>query len=821
MTAVTGQVFRGRFVPEAGVPVSGALLVGLALVVSALVVLGGSSARPARLLSVATPPGHGLELLPLSARSAVSATLGAESSVFPARRSGGGYRLGGGGVAADLSARGVSFRADGVSLGMTLAGVGRGSRLERPGVATVSAHGNRVLLGRAGLSEWYAAGPLGIEQGFTLSRRPAGSGPVTLALQLTANARAYQAGSGMVSLSRPGQASLSYGALSATDANGRPLRAALAVREGRLLIRVADGGGRYPLRIDPLIQQGAKLTGSGATGAGRLGISAALSADGNTALVGGPIDNAGVGAAWVFTRTGGVWTQQGAKLTGGGETGNGVFGSGVALSADGNTALIGAPDDNVQVGAAWVFTRTAGVWTQQGAKLTGGGEIGNGGFGIGVALSADGNSALIGGYLDNGTVGAAWVFTRSGGVWSQQGSKLTGSGAIGTGNFGQSVALSADGNTALIGGTGDNGSVGAAWVFTRSGVAWTQQGPKLTGSGETGTGYFAVGVALSADGNTALVGGFIDNSQVGAAWVFTRSGGVWTQQGAKLTGSGETGTGEFGRSVALSTDGNTALIGGPGDNGSVGAAWVFTRSGGVWTQQGVKLTGSGEIGSGLFGQSAALSADGTTALIGGPLDNGSVGAAWVFVATDVPATRTCTRTVTGTVVANINVLSGTTCLKDLTMQGSVTVAPGAALSVINATIGGGSIWTFAASAITICDSRIGGSVNVLSSTGYVLIGDGGDGPAPPNNCSGNIFGGTVTLLANTGGLEVGGNTLGSALFVVANTGSLPIEDKGTEIEGNTINGNLICLGNAPAPTNDTILNKVLGSRAGQCLPPFV
>src|SRR5439155_10958383 len=107
-------------------------------------------------------------------------------------------------------------------------------------------------------------------------------------------------------------------------------------------------------------------------------------------------------------------------------------------------------------------------------------------------------------------------------------------------------------------------------------------------------------------------------------------GGVWTQQGTKLTGGGETGAGPFGYSVALSADGNTALIGGPIDNGNVGAAFAFTRSGGVWTQQGTKLTGGGETGAGQFGFSVALSDDGDTALIGGEADNGFVGAAFAF-----------------------------------------------------------------------------------------------------------------------------------------------------------------------------------------------
>jgi len=117
--------------------------------------------------------------------------------------------------------------------------------------------------------------------------------------------------------------------------------------------------------------------------------------------------------------------------------------------------------------------------------------------------------------------------------------------------------------------------VGAAWVFTRSGASWTQQGPKLTASDEAGFGYFGDSVAISADGDTALIGGPVDDNYTGAAWVFSRSAGTWTQQGPKLTASDETANGYFGDSLALSADGSTALIGGSRDNGGVGAAWVF------------------------------------------------------------------------------------------------------------------------------------------------------------------------------------------------------------------------------------------------------
>jgi hypothetical protein len=216
-------------------------------------------------------------------------------------------------------------------------------------------------------------------------------------------------------------------------------------------------------------------------------------------------------------------------------------------------------------------------------------------------------------------------------VWTQQGTKLVGSGAVGVANQGISVSLSADGNTAIVGGYGDNNSAGAGWVWTRSGGVWTQQGTKLVGSGAVGVANQGISVSLSADGNTAIVGGVLSPMISGAVWVWTRSGGVWTQEGNKLVGSGNVGEATQGF-VSLSAAGNTAIVGGPEDNGFAGATWVWTRSGGVWTQQGTKLVGSGAVGAANQGTSVSLSADGETAIVGGFTDNSTAGAAWVFAA---------------------------------------------------------------------------------------------------------------------------------------------------------------------------------------------
>ena len=651
-------------------------------------------------------------------------------------------------------------------------------------------------------------------------------------------------------------------------------------------------------------QQGSKLTGTGATGNAWQGNAVALSSDGNTAIVGGYLDNAGAGAAWIFGRSNGVWSQQGVKLVGTSATGPGSSSQGwaVAISGDGNTALVGGPADNTGRGAVWAFTRSGNAWAQQGTKFAGSGAVGAANQGWAVALSSDGNTALVGGPADNSGAGAVWVFTRTGGTWKQQGSKLVGTGAIGgllavsggSGAYGSaaqgsSVALSSDGSTAVVGGMQDNSGYGAVWVFTQSSGKWTQQGYKLVGSspntfftvtgnasvtatfaqqpvpcyslataisphskgtitvntpqsckggytpgtqislevvpqnsnwaivgwsgsggtfsalssysttftiaanatvtanlsaagsdcetlavavepagaglaaintaancetsasvegftqgtslfvaaqpgpGFVFTGWTSLGgafanasapttrftiaasttaianfaptptgcyslsaaagpsgagavttntpqncsggytpgtpvsltanpaagwtfsswsgsggsllnpgglapssanqglsIAVSGDGNTLIFGGDVAGPSTGTVWVFSRSGTTWTQQGNPIVTSGIGGLSQQSWAVGLSTDGNTAVVAEPGDNTGMGAAWVFTRSGGVWTQQGNKVVGTGATGNAEQGYAAAISGDAGTIVIGGPTDSGGAGAAWAF-----------------------------------------------------------------------------------------------------------------------------------------------------------------------------------------------
>jgi hypothetical protein len=397
------------------------------------------------------------------------------------------------------------------------------------------------------------------------------------------------------------------------------------------------------------IQQGNKLTGNDAGSQSYQGFAVALSSDGSTVIVGGNGDNNQglTGSVWVYTRAGSSWVQQGSKLVGTGAVGPYESqGSSLALSADGNTAIVGAPGDNDHSGAAWVFVRSSGSWHQQGGKLVGTGAIGPAQQGFSVALSADGDTAMVGGPLDNNGVGAAWVFTRSGSAWIQQGGKLIGSGANGAASQGR-VALSADGNTAIVAGQNDS-NAGAVWVFRRAGGVWSQQGDKIVGP-NVNTG-FGASVALSGDGQT-FVAGAPHAGGGGAAWVFTQSGGVWTQQGGRLPASvGSLVAEERVSSVAMSGDGNTAVVGGPL---GTGATWVFTRSGGAWSQLGDPLVGTGAgAGGPSEGYSVAISSDGGTIAVGGPTDAGFMGATWLYTRSSSPFI------VTGGVVNGASFLPG-------------------------------------------------------------------------------------------------------------------------------------------------------------------
>ncbi len=308
----------------------------------------------------------------------------------------------------------------------------------------------------------------------------------------------------------------------------------------------------------------------------RFGCSASLS--GESALVGAyqglNTDGFYAGSAYVFVRSGTNWVQQ-AKLVPLDIAVGDHFGEAVFLSGD--TAIIGAPytdDRGDSSGSAYIFSRSGSVWTQR-AKLvpSDGGEYDL--FGTSVSLSGD--TALVGAYGDDRqgfATGSAYVFTRTNDVWTQQ-AKLTASDGTGGDVFGFTVSLSGD--TAIVGAFGGDSASkpGSAYVFVRSGTNWSQQA-KLTGNDATGASKFGRSVSLSGD--VVVIGDIGDDDSggySGSAYIFARDGNAWSQQ-VKLTASDGAASDVFGISVSLSE--KSALVGSSGDDGSRGSAYVFSLS---------------------------------------------------------------------------------------------------------------------------------------------------------------------------------------------------------------------------------------------------
>jgi FG-GAP repeat len=746
----------------------------LALVLGAIVDLGRASVHRSALAphvqDARAFSRESLLSLPLSARGPVSASFGEDSAAFAVGGTAGSFQASNPAqrLRATFDRAGVLVYSDGARVALALDAIGYGDALRRLALGAPSAAGNRVSYRHSGIGEWYVNGPLGLEQSFTLSRAPTrgASGPLTIAVALSRNVHASLAAGGQsVTMSRAGRTVLRYTGLSVTDATGRSLRSSLALAAGRILIHVDADGARYPLRIDPFVQQGEKLTGKEESKEGLLGYSVALSANGDTAVVGAAYDEKQAGAAYVFTRSGESWSQQ-ARLVATGESGEGHFGYSVALSANGNTALIGAPNDNSSIGAAWIFTRSGEKW-KQAQELTGHGESGEGVFGRGVALSAEGTTAIVGGPL-NGSTGGAWIFTREGEKWTQQGEALTVGGVDG---LGESVALSATGNTALAGAPLANAVDGGAYVFTRSDGNWSEQS-QLTGSGEAGGGEFGVSVALSGDGNTALVGAYFGS----AAWVFTRSDEKWSQQEKLTTGEGGSEGFYFGKSVALAADGQAALVGGY-DYEVKGAAWAFTRSGSTWSHLGGRITGEGESADGGFGFSVALSEGGYTALVGSPFGNEKLGAAWVFTNQSAPtvASEAASGVTTEAVVLHSTVNAngngaecvfeyGTSTYYGKTVEcspkptGEVPVAVSAALSGLSSN----ATYHFRVVASNLVGARDGADesfTTLATSASAETKEENKPAEAKDNELTAKAGEGTGTVTAGTYGSDIGGPAL--------------------------------------------------------------
>jgi hypothetical protein len=323
-----------------------------------------------------------------------------------------------------------------------------------------------------------------------------------------------------------------------------------------------------------------------------------------------------------------------------------LFGNSVSINSDATYAIVGAPhQENTSgyqnnYGSIYIYSRSGSTWTQQ--YLAGGSGLQEQ-LGVSVSISGDGSYAIAGAnnesYIPG--VGGIWasgrvnIWVRSGSSWSSQASIRAGD--IASYNyFGGSVAINNDGTYAIVGCSGDDTggtNMGSAYIFTRSGSTWTQQ-QKIQHGDLTNSDSFGSSVAINSDGTYAIVGARTQTGfDYGAAYIFTRSGSTWTQQ-AKIVSSDLESLDNFGHSVSISSDGSYVIVGAPGEDtggSNAGSAYIFTRSGSTWTQQ-QKIQSSDVQGGDGFGNSVSISGDTNHAIVGAAgEDTGFTGAGSSYI----------------------------------------------------------------------------------------------------------------------------------------------------------------------------------------------
>ncbi|MCP4128449.1 MAG: PKD domain-containing protein, partial [Gammaproteobacteria bacterium] len=374
------------------------------------------------------------------------------------------------------------------------------------------------------------------------------------------------------------------------------------------------------------------FSASDGAGGDVFGVSVAVSSDGST-IVAGASEDDGSGSVYVYNWTGNVWNQAKLKATDG--TAADRFGQSVAISSDGSTVVVGATadDDNGNYsGSAYVYSWTGNAWNQTKIIATDGAADDT--FGWSVAVSSDGSTVVVSapGDDDNGdSSGSAYVYSRTGSTWNQ--TKIMATDGAASDYFGWSVAVSSDGSTIIVGAycDDDNGSTsGSAYVYSWTGSTWYQT--KIIATDGAADDAFGRSVAVSSGGSTVIIGahGDDDNGNLsGSAYVYNWTGSSWNQ--TKIISSDGAVGDLFGWSVAVSSDGSTIIVGayGDGDNGNYsGSAYVYNWTGSDWDQTKIIAT-DGAAGD-YFGYSVAVSSDGNTIIVGSYCDNNEQGSVHLF-----------------------------------------------------------------------------------------------------------------------------------------------------------------------------------------------
>ena len=407
-------------------------------------------------------------------------------------------------------------------------------------------------------------------------------------------------------------------------------------------------------------QRGADIDGANAGDYG--GFSVSMSADKNTIAMSAVHRSTGginTGQVRMFDWNGSAWIQRGSDING--EAAGDKAGWSISLSTDGNTIAIGARYNDgggSNAGHVRIYDWSGGAWTQRGTDIDG--ESSGDEMGQSVALSSDTNTLVVGSPWNDGAganSGSVRVYDWNGTAWNQRGTDIDGESSN---NYnGQSVSISANGSIIAMGAVKNNGNAGHVRIYSWNGSAWVQLGADI--DGETAGDEIGQSIALTADGNSIVMGAQFNDgggSNSGHARVFDWNGSDWVQRGTDIDGER---SGDYsGISVSITDDGNSIAIGARGnDDGGSGAgqARVYNWDGSAWVQRGSDIDGESS-GDG-SAQSLKVSGDGITLAVGALYNDNSNGSDAGHVRVyDWPTTSTYTAAISTIDFNNLNLITG-------------------------------------------------------------------------------------------------------------------------------------------------------------------
>jgi hypothetical protein len=611
----------------------------LALVLAAFAVSRSATAVPAAPASSAALVGHLPPAFDLASSSRLSSRFGAR------------------GVTLSVGSRSL--------LTLALTSIGRGAATRTVPNTELSSGRHTVSYDSAGLTESYTRRTGGLEQVFTIARRPAGAGALRMAVgRLAAGIRARVNGRNVTLLDRSGRVLASYGGLRVTDASGTVVPAEIRVEGERLALVIDDHHARYPLRVDPYVQVGTLTLSAFDAGlvqrrndSDTFGISVAESANGDVVVVGAPTSD----GAYVFVKPAhGGW--QNAHPTVRLETPDQEqfpeLGESVAVSANGKTIAVGEPEttvgNNTETGKVNIYTEPSKGWSHAGglpnAQLSQNDPGSYDWFGGSIAMNSAGNTIVVGAPGWNSTEGALYIFYEGAHGWQSASESATtdvgepgGNSAYG-GFFGQTVSMSSNGDVIAVGAPDQQDWEGAVYVFGRGlngyreladGASGTADKYFTCSGGGYGVGNPSLGgsVAVSADGKT-IVAGEPCAGTGGQAVVYTEPKHGWDTATGGIT-AGLTplrpdvfNIQQLGISVAIAGNASTIVADDPSYAGSGGYVATFRIPSKGWSH--VNPPVAANFGSLVTADSIAEGIEDAT--IGSPLAVSS-GGGNVFVGT--------------------------------------------------------------------------------------------------------------------------------------------------------------------------------------------